>query len=159
MNYRIEKEEGFRMVGVKERYQWKKEECFQKIPLFWQKMMEEQILGKLCPLMTQKLEAILGVSVALNEQEFDYYIAVATDEKTPTGMIEYMIPACDWAIFECIGAMPKAIQEMQKRIVTEWLPNSGYEYANAPDIEVYFHGDQNSLAYQCEIWFPIKKKN
>ncbi len=25
--------------------------------------------------------------------------------------------------------MPHAIQELQKRIVTEWLPTSGYEYA------------------------------
>jgi len=24
---------------------------------------------------------------------------------------------------------------MQKRILTEWLPGSGYQYADAPDIE------------------------
>jgi AraC family transcriptional regulator len=32
--------------------------------------------------------------------------------------------------------VPTAIQELQKRIITEWLPTTGYEYADAPDIEV-----------------------
>jgi AraC family transcriptional regulator len=54
--------------------------------------------------------------------------------------------------------MPTAIQELQKRIATEWLPTSGYEYANAPDIEVYPDGDTNSASYRSEVWFPIEKK-
>jgi AraC family transcriptional regulator len=55
--------------------------------------------------------------------------------------------------------MPTAIQELQKRIITEWLPTSGYEYANAPDIEVYFEGDQQADDYKCEVWLPITKKS
>ena len=54
--------------------------------------------------------------------------------------------------------MPEAIQTLEKRIVTEWLPTSGYEYANAPDIEVYFEGDQRSPQYRSEVWLPIVKK-
>lgn len=49
-------------------------------------------------------------------------------------------------------------QELQKRIVTEWLPTSGYEYANAPDIEVYSDGDTHAQTYRSEVWFPIEKK-
>jgi AraC family transcriptional regulator len=53
--------------------------------------------------------------------------------------------------------MPTSIQELEKRIVTEWLPASGYEYANAPDIEVYLNADpQNS---EFEVWLPIVKKS
>ena len=54
--------------------------------------------------------------------------------------------------------MPDSIQSLQKRIVTEWLPTSGYEYANAPDIEVYYDGDQQSKDYKSEVWLPIVKK-
>jgi len=73
-------------------------------------------------------------------------------------MVEYNVPKCTWAVFECVGAMPNAIQELQKRIITEWLPTSGYEYANAPDIEVYSEGDQQADNYRCEVWLPITKK-
>ena len=53
--------------------------------------------------------------------------------------------------------MPTAIQKMQERIMTEWFPNSGYQYADAPDIEVYTDGDQNAEDYICWIWVPVKK--
>jgi AraC family transcriptional regulator len=95
----------------------------------------------------------------MNGTDFDYYIAVAPGRETPAGLVDYTVPECTWAIFECVGAMPGAIQELQKRIVGEWLPNSGYEYANAPDIEVYFEGDQQSDDYRCEVWLPVTKKS
>lgn len=33
---------------------------------------------------------------------------------------------------------------------------SGYEYANAPDIEVYLNSDPQNAQY--EVWIPIAKK-
>lgn len=73
-------------------------------------------------------------------------------------MAEYEIPAGTWAIFDCVGPMPHSVQDLQRRIVTEWLPASGYEYADAPDIEVYPEGDQFSKDYSCQVWLPIVKK-
>lgn len=40
-------------------------------------------------------------------------------------------------------------------IVTEWLPTSGYEYADKPDIEVYLNPDPQNAQY--EVWIPIVK--
>ena len=91
-------------------------------------------------------------------KEFDYYIAAATTKEIPDEFCSYMVPESLWAIFECIGAMPDAIQELEKRILTEWLPTSGYEYSNGPDIEVYPEGDINSPLYKSEVWLPIQKK-
>lgn len=45
---------------------------------------------------------------------------------------------------------------IKKRIVTEWLPTSGYEYGNAPDIEVYLNSDADNTKY--EVWIPVLKK-
>ena len=45
---------------------------------------------------------------------------------------------------------------MQKRILTEWLPGSGYQYADAPDIEQYMEGDQNSGDTLSYIWARSK---
>lgn len=138
MNYRIEKKGAFKIVGVREHYSMNIEECFAKVPLFWQKTAQSGVIPRLCALMDRELKGILGVSACMNGKDLDYYIAVATDQETPEDMAKYHVPECTWAIFECIGAMPDAIQNLQKRIVSEWLPNSGYEYANAPDYRSLF---------------------
>lgn len=158
MNYKIVEKESFRIVGVKEHYEVSLEEGFQKVPLFWAKTAQSGIIPKMCTLMHKEPFGVLGVSTFIDGKAFDYYIAVATDKALPEGMADYIIPKSTWAIFECVGAMPAAIQSLQKRIVTEWLPTSGYEYANAPDIELYFDGDQTKDDYKCEVWLPIEKK-
>ena len=157
MNYKIEKKDAIRIVGVKEHFDMNVEEAFAKVPLFWQKTAKDGLIPKLCALMDKPPFGVLGVSACMNGKDFDYFIAVASDKPAPEGTVEYIVPAATWAVFECVGAMPQAIQELQKRIVSEWLPMSGYEYANAPDIEVYFEGDQHSPSYKSEVWLPVVK--
>lgn len=161
MNYRIEKREAFRIVGVKLEATWSQEgqEGFTQVPRFWAEQGQKGIIPRLCSLMDSQPEGILGVSAGdwRNTGSFDYYIAVSSGRPAGEGMCEYTVPACTWAIFECRGAMPAAIQTMQQRIVTEWLPGSGYQYADAPDIELYTEGDQTSDDYVCWIWVPVQK--
>lgn len=158
MNYRIEKKNAFRIVGAKEHYELNVEENFAQIPAFWAKTVQSGTFPRILGLLNQEPKGILGVSSCMNGKGFDYYIAAASDMDVPEGLEEYTVPACTWAVFTCIGPMPFAIQNLQKRIVTEWLPDSGYEYANAPDIEVYFEGNQQAEDYQCEVWLPVIKK-
>lgn len=70
-------------------------------------------------------------------------------------MYEYIIPECAWAIFPGEGPMPTAIQEIEKRAITEWLPTSGYEYADTADIELYLN--QDPVNSKFEVWIPIRK--
>ncbi len=158
MNYRIEKKDAFKIAGVRQHFAMSIEDSFANVPLFWQTTAQSGAIPRLCALMNREPYGVLGVSTCMNGKDFDYYIAVATQSETPEGFVDYIVPECTWAIFECIGPMPTAIQTLQKRIVSEWLPNSGYEYANAPDIEVYFEGDQQAPDYRCEVWLPVVKK-
>ena len=158
MNYRIVKKEAFRIVGVKKHFRINIEENFAEVPLFWQKTTEGGQIPEIVSLLDKEPLGLLGVSACMNGAGFDYYIAVTTDKDVPEEMYEYIVPECTWAIFECVGPLPETLQELQKRIVTEWLPASGYEYANAPDIEVYPEGDQRQLDYRCEAWLPIIRK-
>jgi len=158
MNYRIEKKGAFRIVGVKEHYTGGSDESFAKVPLFWQRANAEGITKKLYSMINREPHGIMGVCTWTSKQELDYYIAVAGDGEVLEGMHEFTIPECTWAIFECVGPMPEAIQNLYKRIISEWLPSSGYVYANAPDIELYFDGDMDSEDYRCEVWVPVEKK-
>ena len=158
MTYRIENREAFRIVGAKRSYQMDVEGNFAEIPQFWGEMAQAGLIPRLCALMDGGLPGVLGICTCMSGREFDYYIAVTSDVPLPDGLAEYEIPACTWAIFDCIGPMPQAIQALQTRIVSEWLPLSGYEYADAPDIELYLAGDQSADDYRCEVWLPVTKK-
>ncbi|MEI5990681.1 hypothetical protein A5881_002186 [Enterococcus termitis] len=142
------------------------EDNFKEIPLFWQQIGMDGTLNQLIPLMTQEPKGVMGISIGFeadpadkddfsNSQETSYYIAVASDQILPEMFEEYTIPAFTWAIFSGQGAMPHAIQELEKQIVTEWLPSSGYEYANGPDIELYLDADPSNASF--EVWLPVIK--
>lgn len=158
MNYVIEKKDAFRIVGVKEHMALNVDENMSRVPVLWAETFQNGSFEKICSLAYGEPSGILGVSTCMNGKDLDYYIASVTNQPVPENMHEYIIPATTWAIFECIGPMPTAIQEMQKRIVSEWLPTSGFEYADAPDIELYPAGDVTSPSYRSEIWLPVTKK-
>lgn len=158
MNYKIEKKDAFRIVGICGNYSVKIEENFEQIPQLWKKTAIDGTIPQILSLMNQPPFGLLGVSTCMDGENFDYYIAVASDQQAPEGMKEYIVPECMWAVFECVGPLPHTLQSLQKRIITEWLPTSGYEYANAPDIEVYSDGNQQAEDYRCEVWLPIIKK-
>lgn len=158
MEYKIVKLDAFQIVGYKKNYAGSGEENMQKVPLFWQEVGQSGGIPKLCTLMDQKPLGILGVSTYSGGSAFDYFIAVASDKAPLEGMESYQVPACTWAVFESVGPMPRSIQGLQKRIITEWLPSSGYSYADAPDIEVYGEGDQQAADYRCQVWLPVTKK-
>lgn len=159
MNFRIEKKDGFRIVGFATKEPMTMEDCFEKVPLFWSEVMKKGGIEKICGIMDgAQPNGVLGVSTCDDGAFSGYFIAAATHAPCPQEMEEYMVPEGTWAIFDCIGPMPHAIQNLQQRIITEWLPTSGYEYAAAPDIEVYFEGDQGASDYRSQVWLPIVKK-
>ena len=84
-----------------------------------------------------------------------YYIAVSSSATAEGTLEEYTVPGCMWAVFPGAGT-GRSIQELERRIVTEWLPTSGYEFAEGPDVEVYFNPDPQDTAY--EVWIPVRKK-
>lgn len=168
MEYRIETKEAFRIIGAKKSLAADLEENFKETPLFWQQVSMDGTLEKLIPLMNQEPKGVMGISVgfetdAVDKNDFSgskgmaYYIAVASDANVLENTEEYIIPAFTWAIFSGTGAMPHAIQELEKQIVTEWLPSSGYEYANGPDIELYLDANPSNATF--EVWLPVVKSN
>lgn len=73
------------------------------------------------------------------------------------------IPAHTWAVFPSRGPMPYALQEVNRRIFSEWLPTSRYEVCEGYNIEYYsnaadYKGGTNDPAYYAEIWILVKEK-
>jgi len=154
MNYRIEKKETFRIVGVSVPLQKDIEDNFTVIPSKWQEVSMNGTLQRLAGMMDMPPMGVLGVSVCNDKETWRYYIAVPSS-KEKADFEEYTVPAATWAIFPGEGTN-QSIQELERRIVTEWLPTSGYEYGDAPDIEVYLNPDPANAKY--EVWIPVVKK-
>ena len=154
MNYRIETKEAFRIIGVSAPLDREIENNFMVVPTMWQEASVNGTIQKLAGMMDALPMGLLGVSVCNDEEQWKYFIAVSST-KASDGFEEYSVPASTWAIFSGTGTN-QSIQELERRIITEWLPASGYEYANAPDIEVYLNPDPRNAQY--EVWIPVAKK-
>jgi AraC family transcriptional regulator len=155
MDYRIEKKDGFRIVGVVEPLQKEIEKNFEIVPQMWQKASMNGTIPKLATMMNSEPMGLLGVSACNDMNNWRYFIAVASTQPIDNTLEEYIVPPSTWVVFSDEGTS-QSIQELEKNIVVEWLPTSGYEYANAPDIEVYLSADPQNTKY--EVWIPVIKK-
>ena len=153
MEYQIVKRAPFRIVGFRTPLPMDAEESFQMVPKFWAEIGPRQ--AELFPLMNEDPAGMLGVCTC-DEEENYYYIAVASSAPVPEGMYEWTIPAATWAVFTGTGRLPDAIQDLQRRIVSEYLPDSGYEWAKAPDIEAYLNQPREESRFQ--VWLPVVKR-
>jgi len=152
INYRIEKKESFKVVLYPEIFEM--ETCVSEIPEKWSQYIKKEQSNIVCPEM--------GVRVFDQNRKdfFTYGIGCHMDlaKNVPEKFKIYEIPEYTWAIFSCIGPMPRSIQNMWKRIYSEWLPQSRYKFIEEYDIEYYTEGDIYSEGYESEIWIPISEK-
>lgn len=153
INFKIENKKSFQILGKSCPLSKVLEENFAAIPHEWDTALEDGTLSELYSFMNQQPKGLLGVSIH-NEREWRYFIAVSSTEKNKH-FENYEIPAATWAIFSGRGTN-RSLQNLERRVITEWLPTSGYDYAEIPDIEVYIQANPNDAIY--EYWLPVVKK-
>ena len=159
MNYKIEKKEAFKIVGIKRHYQGPNDNE-SVVPRFWNEMYEKGILEEIANLSTGTPKGVHGFIQVFGEDKVDYMIACISDEEPPVGLFSQIIPKSTWAIFEVCGPVNTAMEDVWKRIFTEWLPTSNYKHAETTEIECFSHsGDKRSVDFKFELWIPVVKNN
>jgi len=162
LNYRIVEKESFKLAGFKRR-----------VPMVFEGINPEitKMTGLLTPEIVKRLKSIsnveprgmLSASANFSEDrmeekgELDHYIGVATSINEPTDFDELNVAAGTWAVFESVGPFPETLQTIWGRIYSEWLPSSGYEVVEGPEILWNESPDTSNPAYRSEIWIPVKK--
>lgn len=53
--------------------------------------------------------------------------------------------------------MPEAMTNLWHRILTEWLPSSGYRWESKTDVERYFTPRMTAPDSRSEVWLPVVK--
>ena len=162
MDYKIVDKPGFTLLEKVERHTIADRENLNTIPDFWTRAQADETIEKLLALASDKT-CVLGVCYGnrpTDDKTFDYAIAVHVDTETPVpeGFRRTAIPARTWAVFDCAGPMPDAIQALWHRIITEFFPGSAYEPTYELDMEAYPDGDMTAPDYHSQIWVPITRK-
>ncbi|MBK5484387.1 AraC family transcriptional regulator [Peribacillus sp. TH16] len=160
MKYNIIERDSFQVIGIKREFSLVNGENLIGIPKLWDKVNSDGTDDQLGKLNNGQIKGLLGVCVdkrILEQNEtMDYWIATEYDGQVPEGYSSLTIPASKWVIFEVHGPMPDAIQEVWKRIFSEWFPTSGYEHAGTFEMEVYTDDDASNPDFYSEIWIPVK---
>lgn len=158
MDYKIVEKDSFTVMGVSKRFKY--DSAAAEIPQFWAKHYQAGNGKFVCGMYGVCIDESMGTD------DFEYLIAdnYNPSMEIPEGFVTKIIPEYTWAVFACKGAMPDSIQDVNKKIFSEWLPNcKDYEIAAGYSIEMYNNPvdypqgtkDEN---YYSEIWIPVKKK-
>lgn len=159
MDYRIIQKDAFKVIGKVIKVSTNGGENLRKIPEFWAQCNSNGTCEKICSI--DKRQNMLGICMDFehDKEQFSYMIAIEdVNDSKDFGFEKREIPAATWAIFTSVGPMPHAIQKVWERIFQEWFPATGFEHADAPELEVYPPGDPSAQDYKCEVWIPIIKK-
>ena len=171
MNYRIEEKDEMILTGYKRRFSGvpgEREE--QEKDMYVNTRALQYILQGL----SGNIEKNYNIITNVGDDGYDFYIANQLTEflrnnldKTHVLGEEYskhfeniIIPKCTYAIFETEQcSYPTTVfLDLRKKIAGEWLPNCGYQLANAPELVVthWFRGNKSNQRYR-ELWIPIEK--
>lgn len=158
MDYKIIEKDEFAVIASSRVFKYENAQA--EIPKFWDEHYQS---GK-----GEYIVGMYGISIDddMGTDKFEYLIA---DDYNPSkeiaeGLIKKVIPKHTWAVFPCKGPMPQALQDVTRKIFSEWLPNckdyeiaAGYCVEIYTDISNYPKGNQDEN-YYSEMWIPVKKK-
>lgn len=164
MEYRIEKKQAAKIICRRREFTKPGDDYTNReIPEFWNECGRDGSIQKLCGYIknSAQFKGLLGVcfSTEMTDSGFPYGIGAEYDgESDPQDFEIVEIPAYTYAVFTVRGRMPDAFRETYRKICTEFFPQSGYEYGNGVEIEVYPSADVQNPDYTCEIWIAVKPK-
>ncbi len=164
MEYRIEKKQAAKIICRRREFTKPGDDYTNReIPEFWNECGRDGSIQKLCGYIkdSAQFKGLLGVcfSTEMTDSGFPYGIGAEYDgESDPQDFEIVDIPAYTYAVFTVRGRMPDAFRETYRKICTEFFPQSGYEYGNGVEIEVYPSADVQNPDYTCEIWIAVKPK-
>ena len=160
LTYRIEEKEAHVFTGYSKRFEGVPgNRGEQERDFLMQTRDNQNRLKELSGIATELFTIITNI----NDEGYDYYIASllpAHNQAEAGDIFEHIsIPASTYAVFVTEpDFQPGAHLTLRKRIVSEWLPSSGYVLAESPEIAYvrWYEGEARKVN-NIELWVPITK--
>ena len=170
MEYKVTPMFPFKVIGFQKVFD--NETAYAEIPKFWDEICEKYAASVYAgnapanPYEQALMDNCIGeYGVCIDDiggGKFRYLVAGKyTGGDVPEGMVVYEFPRSDWAVFDCIGPIPEALQSVNTRIFQEWLPgNPEFELCGNASVEWYdcLNGEKTDPDYHSAIWVPVKRK-
>jgi len=148
-DFKIEKKEPFRVVGASIEMTGDMADMEEPMEQFWKLLTENGTLEKIKSLADDEPSKLLEVMIPDgNTEEWKYLLGVVTSKEVEGKLEEYTVGAYTWAMFRDEGQLTDGY-----RVLKEWLPTSGYEYDDGPDINLHIKD-----YVETEFWLPVRKK-
>ena len=171
MDYKITPMFPFKVIGFQKEFD--NETAYAEIPKFWDEICAKYAANVYAgnppanPYEQALVDNCIGeYGVCIDDiggGRFRYLVAGKyAGGEVPEGMVVYEFPRGDWAVFNCIGPIPEALQTVNTRIFREWLPgNPEYELCGNANVEWYdcVNGEKTDPDYHSAIWIPVKRKS
>ena len=157
MEYQIIKKDSFHVLVKAKSFPM--DNCGNLIKAFWDESDKDDTFQVLCKHGIKKEMLGMCEPDKKGEKTFRYGIGIecSSDTVAPKGYEVWNLSAHTWAVFRCVGPMPKAVQEQNRRIYTEFFPQSEFEPTGDIDFELYPE-ECSEADYSAEIWIPVRKK-
>lgn len=173
MNYRIEEKPAMLLTGYKRRFTGDPNDKGMQDHNF---ACENRVLQYILEGMARQHDDTYQVLTNFGPDGYDFYFAYALpkwaledfdeDLGEMAKQFEHIsIPAGLYLICETERCMfpTNLVDDLRRRAVSEWLPSSGYELRDAPELGlIHWPFEEGNEAvnnsHYCEIWLPIAKK-
>ncbi len=170
MDFKVVPLFGFKVIGFQREFSY--EDAYAEIPKFWDEICEKYAASVYAgnepanPYEKALVDNCIGeYGVCIDDLDggkFRYLVAGKyAGGEVPEGMAVYEFPRGEWAVFDCVGPMPEALQSVNTRIFREWLPgNPEFELAGNANVEWYdcVNGEKTDPDYHSAIWIQVKRK-
>lgn len=173
MNYRMEEKKELVLTGYKRHFAGtpaKRTE--QEEALYGETRMNQYVLKG----MSRDCDTTYNVITNFDDSGYDFYIAAKLGTWETEHLDEVLgiqekdrfekivVPAGQYLVCETERERYPVMQveELRRKAVSEWLPSSGYELTNAPEVAIvhWFYESENDAVNDSryvELWLPIKK--
>ena len=167
MNYRIEEKEAMILTGFKRRFVGVPNERGEQEKAMYLETRPMQALLREC---SEDSVKDLNIIRNVGDDGYDFYIARELPEvvrndfgkKTALGaeFENVTIPKCTYAVFQTEKCThpTEVFLDLRRKIASEWLPHSGYQLSDAPELVVtYWCMDDKRAERYRELWIPVVK--
>ena len=172
MDYRIEEKDEMILTGYKRHFVGVPGEREDQEKEMY---VKTRALQYILQALAGNLEKNFDIITNIDDEGYDFYIAYQLSEYYRNNLNKdgvlgeefaryfenVRIPKCTYVVFETERcAFPTEVYlDLRKKIASEWLPNSGYQLADAPELVVthWYRGDKKNQRYR-ELWIPVEKK-
>lgn len=155
--WRLRRRPSLRLVGKGMALPDKDGRPEEAVPAFWDACRRDGTLARLAALDSAAPRGMYGLFTGYDEAAgtLGYAIMVQAEGAAPGDLCELVLPAATWAVFDCRGPVPGAVQRGWKYLNEEWLVRYPFRHAPCPELEWYGEGDAGGKSYLTQICIPI----